>query len=233
MQKSAATAVIWITSPGRLPGIRNPESQLVNGDQGTFRYGLGPVISQKDQLFGVDMTMNGETIRAGKGISAFGNDYIFQQSGTVTLTFNPLVKPDVWEHGGYHPRDKKEISMPVFRVDNKDVDQYGTYSAELTNSGKKLRLSPTGMRLPEPTQIPDEERTYTTTLSTSDGSGEFRLVYNGVSLQVEPLNEQARDLVRKGDATKNVALTEAAIHTGFTQLGLDLMDLKGVYIHLN
>lgn len=27
---------------------RNPESQLVNGDQGTFRYGLGPVISQKD-----------------------------------------------------------------------------------------------------------------------------------------------------------------------------------------
>lgn len=35
------------------------------------------------------------------------------------------------------------------------------------------------------------------------------------------------------DATKNVALTEAAIHIGFTQLGLDLIDLKGVYIHLN
>lgn len=113
------------------------------------------------------------------------------------------------------------------------MDQYGTYSAELTDSGKKLRLSPTGMRLPEPTQMPGEERTYTTTLSTSDGSGEFRLVYNGVSLHVEPLNEQARDLVRKGDATKNVALTEAAIHTGFTQLGLDLMDLKGVYVYMN
>lgn len=212
---------------------RNPESQLVNGDQGVFRYGIGPIISRKDQLFGVDMTMNGDTLHNGKGVSAYGNDYIFQTSGTVTLTFNPLVKPDVWEHGGYHPRDKKEISMPVFRVDDKEVNQYGTYSAELTNSGKKLRLSPTGMRLPEPTQIPGEERTYTTMLSTSDGSGEFRLVYNGVSLQVEPLNEQARDLVRKGDATKNVALTEAAIHTGFTQLGLDLMDLKGVYVYMN
>lgn len=113
------------------------------------------------------------------------------------------------------------------------MDQYGTYSAELTDSGKKLRLSPTGMRLPEPTQMPGEERTYTTTLSTSDGSGEFRLVFNGVSLHIEPLNEQARDLVRKGDATKNVALTEAAIYTGFTQLGLDLMDLKGVYVYMN
>lgn len=39
--------------------VRNPESQLVNGDQGVFQYGLGPVISRKDQLFGVDMTMNG------------------------------------------------------------------------------------------------------------------------------------------------------------------------------
>ena len=39
--------------------VRNPESQLVNGDQGVFQYGLGPVISRKDQLFGVDITMNG------------------------------------------------------------------------------------------------------------------------------------------------------------------------------
>ena len=213
--------------------VRNPESQLVNGDQGVFQYGLGPVISQKDQLFGIDMTMNGDTLHNGKGVSAYGNDYVFRTSGAVTLTFNPLVKPDVWEHGGYRPRDKQEVSLPVFRVDNHEVNQYGTYGAELTASENRVILSPTGMRLPEPTQTPGEERTYTTILSTRDGSGEFQLVYNGVSLSVNPVDEKARELVRKGDATKNVALTEAAIHIGFTQLGLDLIDLKGVYIHLN
>ena len=213
--------------------VRNPESQLVNGDQGVFQYGLGPVVSRKDQLFGVDMTMNGDTLHNGKGVPAYGNDYVFRTSGAVTLTFNPLVKPDVWEHGGYRPRDKQEVSLPVFRVDNHEVNQYGTYGAELTASENRVILSPTGMRLPEPTQTPGEERTYTTILSTRDGSGEFQLVYNGVSLSVNPVDEKARELVRKGDATKNVALTEAAIHIGFTQLGLDLIDLKGVYIHLN
>ena len=163
----------------------------------------------------------GDTLHNGKGVPAYENDYVFRTSGAVTLTFNPLVKPDVWEHGGYRPRD------------NHEVNQYGTYGAELTASENRVILSPTGMRLPEPTQTPGEERTYTTILSTQDGSGEFQLVYNGVSLSVNPVDEKARELVRKGDATKNVALTEAAIHIGFTQLGLDLIDLKGVYIHLN
>ena len=175
----------------------------------------------------------GDTLHNGKGVPAYENDYVFRTSGAVTLTFNPLVKPDVWEHGGYRPRDKQEVSLPVFRVDNHEVNQYGTYGAELTASENRVILSPTGMRLPEPTQTPGEERTYTTILSTRDGSGEFQLVYNGVSLSVNPVDEKARELVLKGDATKNVALTEAAIHIGFTQLGLDLIDLKGVYVHLN
>lgn len=89
------------------------------------------------------------------------------------------------------------------------------------------------MRLTEPSQTPGEERTYTTTLSTRDGSGEFQLAYNGVSLAVNPMDEKARKLVCKGYATKNVALTKEAIHAGFTQLGLELLDLKGVYVCLN
>ena len=101
-------------------------------------------------------------------------------------------------------------------MDNHEVDQYGTYGAELTASGDQVILSPTGMRLTEPSQTPGEERTYPTTLSTRDGSGEFQLVYNGVSLAVNPVDEKARELVCKGYATKNVALTEEAIHTGFT-----------------
>lgn len=214
--------------------IQNPESQLVNGDQGTFRYGLGPVISQKDQLFGVDMTMNGETIQAGKGISAFGNDYIFQRSGKVTLTFNPLVKPDVWAHsGGYRPRNKIETSLPVFRVEDAKVGQYGTYGVEHREGEDKLVLSATGMRLPEPDQVPDEERTFTTTLSTEEGSGTFKLEYNGVSLKVYPQDKKAEEVVRAGDKTKNVSLSEKALYVGYTEMGLDLIDLKGVYIYFN
>lgn len=214
--------------------IQNPESQLVNGDQGTFRYGLGPVISQKDQLFGVDMTMNGETIQAGKGISAFGNDYIFQRSGKVTLTFNPLVKPDVWAHsGGYRPRNKIETSLPVFRVEDAKVGQYGTYGVEHREGEDKLVLSATGMRLPEPDQVPDEERTFTTTLSTEEGSGTFKLEYNGVSLKVHPQDKKAEEVVRAGDKTKNVSLSEKALYVGYTEMGLDLIDLKGVYIYFN
>ena len=213
---------------------RNPESQLVNGDQGIFRYGLGPVISQKDQLFGVDMTMNGETIQAGKGISAFGNDYIFQRSGKVTLTFNPLVKPDVWAHsGGYRPRNKIETSLPVFRVEDAKVGQYGTYGVEHREDEDKLVLSATGMRLPEPDQVPDEERTFTTTLSTEEGSGTFKLEYNGVSLKVYPQDKKAEEVVRAGDKTKNVSLSEKALYVGYTEMGLDLIDLKGVYIYFN
>lgn len=213
---------------------RNPESQLVNGDQGIFRYGLGPVISQKDQLFGVDMTMNGETIQAGKGISAFGNDYIFQRSGKVTLTFNPLVKPDVWAHsGGYRPRNKIETSLPVFRVEDAKVGQYGTYGVEHREGEDKLVLSATGMRLPEPDQVPDEERTFTTTLSTEEGSGTFKLEYNGVSLKVYPQDKKAEEVVRAGDKTKNVSLSEKALYVGYTEMGLDLIDLKGVYIYFN
>lgn len=213
---------------------RNPESQLVNGDQGIFRYGLGPVISQKDQLFGVDMTMNGETIQAGKGISAFGNDYIFQRSGKVTLTFNPLVKPDVWAHsGGYRPRNKIETSLPVFRVEGAKVGQYGTYGVEHREDEDKLVLSATGMRLPEPDQVPDEERTFTTTLSTEEGSGTFKLEYNGVSLKVHPQDKKAEEVVRAGDKTKNVSLSEKALYVGYTEMGLDLIDLKGLYIYFN
>ena len=213
---------------------RNPESQLVNGDQGTFRYGLGPVISQKYQLFGVDMTMNGETIQAGKGISAFGNDYIFQRSGKVTLTFNPLVKPDVWAHSdGYRPRNKIETSLPVFRVEDAKVGQYGTYGVEHREGADKLVLSATGMRLPEPDQVPDEERTFTTTLSTEEGSGTFKLEYNGVSLKVHPQDKKAEEVVRAGDKTKNVSLSEKALYVGYTEMGLDLIDLKGVYIYFN
>lgn len=210
------------------------KDDLVNGDKWDNGFPLrvepGNPISYADKTFGIKGYVNGQPISDGTQI---GN-YIYHPTGIVQLTFNPIVKPDVWAHsGGYRPRNKIETSLPVFRVEDAKVGQYGTYGVEHNEEGDKLVLSATGMRLPEPDQVPDEERTFTTTLSTETGSGTFKLVYNGVSLKVYPQDKEAEETVRAGDKTKNVSLSEKALYVGYTEMGLDLIDLKGVYIYFN
>ena len=210
------------------------KDDLVNGDKWDNGFPLrvepGNPISYADKTFGIKGYVNGQPISDGTQI---GN-YIYHPTGIVQLTFNPIVKPDVWAHsGGYCPRNKIETSLPVFRVEDAKVGQYGTYGVEHNEEGDKLVLSATGMRLPEPDQVPDEERTFTTTLSTETGSGTFKLVYNGVSLKVYPQDKEAEETVRAGDKTKNVSLSEKALYVGYTEMGLDLIDLKGVYIYFN
>lgn len=209
---------------------QNPNSQMVYGEHVDFSYGAGGIISYVDKTFGVKSFINGTQISDGTQI----RNYIYHPTGTVQLTFNPIVKPDVWAHsGGYRPRNKIETSLPVFRVEDAKVGQYGTYGVEHREDEDKLVLSATGMRLPEPDQVPDEERTFTTTLSTEEGSGTFKLEYNGVSLKVYPQDKKAEEVVRAGDKTKNVSLSEKALYVGYTEMGLDLIDLKGVYIYFN
>lgn len=209
------------------------KDKLVNGDSWdnfTFRVEPGDLISYADKTFGIKGYVNGQPISDGTQI---GN-YIYHPTGKIQLTFNPIVKPDVWAHsGGYRPRNKIETSLPVFRVEDAKVGQYGTYGVEHREGEDKLALSATGMRLPEPDQVPDEERTFTTTLSTEEGSGTFKLEYNGVSLKVHPQDKKAEEVVRAGDKTKNVSLSEKALYVGYTEMGLDLIDLKGVYIYFN
>lgn len=209
------------------------KDKLVNGDNWdnfTFSVEPGDLISYAEKTFGIKGYVNGQPISDGTQI---GN-YIYHPTGIVQLTFNPIVKPDVWAHsGGYRPRNKIETSLPVFRVEDAKVGQYGTYGVEHREDEDKLILSATGMRLPEPDQVPDEERTFTTTLSTEEGSGTFKLEYNGVSLKVHPQDKKAEEVVRAGDKTKNVSLSEKALYVGYTEMGLDLIDLKGVYIYFN
>lgn len=210
--------------------MKDPKDQMVNGDSVKFTYTPGNLISYDNQTFDVNSFIDEKPISDGTQI---GN-YIYHPKGIVQLTFNPIVKPDVWAHsGGYRPRNKIETSLPVFRVEDAKVGQYGTYGVEHNEEGDKLVLSATGMRLPEPDQVPDEERTFTTTLSTETGSGTFKLVYNGVSLKVYPQDKEAEETVRAGDKTKNVSLSEKALYVGYTEMGLDLIDLKGVYIYFN
>ncbi|WP_303052189.1 filamentous hemagglutinin N-terminal domain-containing protein [uncultured Dialister sp.] len=209
------------------------KDKLVNGDSWdnfTFRVEPGDLISYADKTFGIKGYVHDQLISDGTQI---GN-YIYHPTGIVQLTFNPIVKPDVWAHsGGYRPRNKIETSLPVFRVEDAKVGQYGTYGVEHREDEDKLVLSATGMRLPEPDQVPDEERTFTTTLSTEEGSGTFKLEYNGVSLKVHPQDKKAEEVVRAGDKTKNVSLSEKALYVGYTEMGLDLIDLRGVYIYFN
>lgn len=210
------------------------KDKLVNGDSWdngfTFSVEPGDLISYAEKTFGIKGYVIGQPISDGTQI---GN-YIYHPTGIVQLTFNPIVKPDVWAHsGGYRPRNKIETSLPVFRVEDAKVGQYGTYGVEHREDEDKLVLSATGMRLPEPDQVPDEERTFTTTLSTEEGSGTFKLEYNGVSLKVHPQDKKAEEVVRAGDKTKNVSLSEKALYVGYTEMGLDLIDLKGVYIYFN
>ena len=213
----------------------NPKEQMVNGDSVEFTYTPGNLISYDNQTFDVNSFINGtQTFDSTTDILPYGKNYIFHSTGKIQLTFNPIVKPDVWAHsGGYRPRNKIETSLPVFRVEDAKVGQYGTYGVEHNEEGDKLVLSATGMRLPEPDQVPDEERTFTTTLSTETGSGTFKLVYNGVSLKVYPQDKEAEETVRAGDKTKNVSLSEKALYVGYTEMGLDLIDLKGMYIYFN
>lgn len=215
--------------------MQDPKDQMVNGDSVKFTYTPGNLISYDNQTFDVNSFINGtQTFDSTTDILPYGKNYIFHSTGKIQLTFNPIVKPDVWAHsGGYRPRNKIETSLPVFRVEDAKVGQYGTYGVEHNEEGDKLVLSATGMRLPEPDQVPDEERTFTTTLSTEAGSGTFKLVYNGVSLKVYPQDKEAEETVRAGDKTKNVSLSEKALYVGYTEMGLDLIDLKGVYIYFN
>lgn len=215
--------------------MKDPKDQMVNGDSVKFTYTPGNLISYEDQTFDVNSFINGtQTFDSTTDILPYGKNYIFHSTGKIQLTFNPIVKPDVWAHsGGYRPRNKIETSLPVFRVEDAKVGQYGTYGVEHNEEGDKLVLSATGMRLPEPDQVPDEERTFTTTLSTETGSGTFKLVYNGVSLKVYPQDKEAEETVRAGDKTKNVSLSEKALYVGYTEMGLDLIDLKGMYIYFN
>lgn len=215
--------------------MQDPKDQMVNGDSVKFTYTPGNLISYDNQTFDVNSFINGtQTFDSTTDILPYGKNYIFHSTGKIQLTFNPIVKPDVWAHsGGYRPRNKIETSLPIFRVEDAKVGQYGTYGVEHNEEGDRLVLSATGMRLPEPDQVPDEERTFTTTLSTETGSGTFKLVYNGVSLKVYPQDKEAEETVRAGDKTKNVSLSEKALYVGYTEMGLDLIDLKGVYIYFN
>lgn len=216
--------------------VKNTQSRvtgLTNGDKAdNLQYGYG------DYGHGY---LNGNTTTNMPGNYAFGTSL----SGPEFLKNYNIIggnanlqiiqsKPDQTTHyveGAHRPQDKLESALPVFRVDASGVvKQYGTYGIE--SQSQAVTLSPTGMRMPEPNQTSTQDRKYLTTLKTAHGHGTFRLEYNGVVLRVIPVDPAAEQIVEAGDKLKNVALSEQALHAAYTQMGLDLVNLKGVYIYM-
>ena len=216
--------------------VRTTQSRvtgLTNGDQpGGLNYDYG------DYGHGY---LNGNTRTNWPGTYSFGTllsgpDFLknyLVSGGDATLqivqTKPDITNQDVWNRDGGRPQHKVEVSMPIFRVKDNTVKQYGTYG--VSQARETTKLSPTGMRLTEPVQPQLHNRSIKTNLQTEDGSGMFRLDYDGVTLRIYPLDDGAQYVVKAGDAKKNVALSEKAIHAAFTEMGLDLVRLKGVYVY--
>lgn len=216
--------------------VRTTQSRvtgLTNGDQpGGLNYDYG------DYGHGY---LNGNTRTNWPGTYSFGTllrgpDFLknyLVSGGVATLqivqTKPDITNQDVWNRDGGRPQHKVEVSMPIFRVQDNTVKQYGTYG--VSQAGETTKLSPTGMRLTEPVQPQLHNRSIKTNLQTEDGSGMFRLDYDGVTLRIYPLDDGAQYVVKAGNAKKNVALSEKAIHAAFTEMGLDLVRLKGVYVY--
>ena len=221
------------TQYGVVRTTRSRVTGLTNGDQpGGLSYDYG------DYGHGY---LNGNTRTNWPGTYSFGTflsgpDFLknyLVSGGDATLqivqTKPDITNQDVWNREGGRPQHKIEISMPIFRVQDNTVKQYGTYG--VSQAGETTKLSPTGMRLTEPVQPQRHSRSIKTNIQTEDGSGMFRLDYDGVTLRIYPLDDGAQYVVKAGDAKKNVSLSEKAIHAAFTEMGLDLVRLKGVYVY--
>lgn len=230
--------IYTVTDPNH-PGSSDAiNSQLPYGEIVTGGYGLGQALpdtpGSKDHYYTVDSTINGTPVYDNNGQGTQVGNYIYHPTGQAVIHFDQPQKPDQTTHyveGARRPQDKIESALPVFRVDAEGtVKQYGTYGIE--NKTQTVVLSPTGMRMPEPNQTSTQDRKYMTSLKTPDGQGTFRLEYNGVVLRVIPVDPAAEQIVEAGDKLENVALSEQALHVAYTQMGLDLVNLKGVYIYM-
>ena len=226
-----------VTPYGIVRKTQSRATGLTNGDEGKnagFSYDYGDY--GHGYLNGNTMTNQPGSYPITTKVSGLADDLMKNYDitiGEATLHITPL-KPDQTTHyveGAHRPQDKLESALPVFRVDASGVvKQYGTYGIE--SQSQAVTLSPTGMRMPEPNQTSTQDRKYLTTLKTAHGHGTFRLEYNGVVLRVIPVDPAAEQIVTDGDKMKNVALSEQALHAAYIQMGLDLVNLKGVYIYM-
>ena len=229
-----------------------PDGRLPNGHYGvsTSLPGYGPIESGKvygnyRYHYDGDVTL---TTPSKPDIVPPVNPPVMPGTGTVTplpeTPENTSNTPEnttettdhktVWDgerdRGGDRPEDKRVVTLPFFKVlEDKTTHRYGTY--DVAKRTTEVKIEPSAQVLPEPNQPATQYRELTTELTTDKGTGEFTLKYNGSRFTILPDDDAAMKLIVVGDETKNRALFEKALHVAFTQMGLEVADLDGVYIH--
>ena len=220
------------------------DAQLAYGEHVDADYTPGNDLGSNQ--YGVVAHINGTPIVTG---DVAGN-YRYNYGGLITLSPTVPTKPDIAPHNpsnvdgsgswtsnmGNHGVPGVErvaglasAELPFFKVEAGQVTHYGTY--DVAADPDKVRLEPTGKRLPEPNQPKTQYREYTKALTTTDGTGMFRMVYDGSVFHITPTDDAALALVRTGDVKNNVELSAEALHAGFSEMGILLEDLDGVYVH--
>ena len=220
------------------------DAQLAYGEHVDADYTPGNDLGSNQ--YGVVAHINGTRIVTG---DVAGN-YRYNYGGLITLSPTVPTKPDIDPHNpsnvdgsgswtsnmGNHGVPGVErvaglasAELPFFKVESGQVSHYGTY--DVAADPDKVRLEPTGKRLPEPNQPKTQYREYTKALTTTDGTGMFRMVYDGSVFRITPTDDAALALVRTGHAKNNVELSAEALHAGFSEMGILLEDLDGVYVH--
>lgn len=222
------------------------DAQLAYGEHVDADYTPGNDLGSNQ--YGVVAHINGTPIVTG---DVAGN-YRYNYGGLITLSPTVPTKPDIDPHNpsnvdgsgswtsnmgnhGVPGVDRvaglASAELPFFKVEAGQVTHYGTY--DVAADPDKVRLEPTGKRLPEPNQPKTQYREYTKALTTTDGTGMFRMVYDGSTFNITPVDEAALALVRVGHAKNNVELSAEALHAGFSEMGILLEDLDGVYVHFD
>ena len=222
------------------------DAQLAYGEHVDADYTPGNDLGSNQ--YGVVAHINGTPIVTG---DVAGN-YRYNYEGLITLSPTVPTKPDIDPHNpsnldgsgswtsnmGNHGVPGVErvaglasAELPFFKVEAGQVSHYGTY--DVAADPDKVRLEPTGKRLPEPNQPKTQYREYTKALTTTDGTGMFRMVYDGSTFNITPIDDGALALMRMGDVKNNVELSAEALHAGFSEMGILLEDLDGVYVHFD
>lgn len=227
-------------------------TQLVNGDTLStvpkLVYGIGKQLT--DRTYSIDLLADGQRIANGADGTQVGN-YRFQYTGVYTLEptseiverpqFALLSLTTITGEAGYQEVQGEKSSsveqvlglttakLPFVKEVKGVLSSYGTYKLAVDPDKVTLELADTSVPVPA-NGIHDQYREYSKKLITGRGAADFKLSYDGSVFALHPLGQEAEKMLEAGDAAHNVDVVSQALHTAFSEMGLELQDIDAVYV---
>lgn len=118
--------------------------------------------------------------------------------------------------------------LSLFRIEKGRITDYGAFTATSTDKG--VTLQSTAKKPASYTRTASMYAEMEANFTAAGRTGHFRLAYNGVTLKVTPMSEDALRMVRDGEPEKNKILFEEALTFAGTAMGLTLDKIEGVYL---